>query len=42
VLQIIEMQLEAEDDHKSMAWPSPEKYQVRKLVTPLVHKCKST
>jgi hypothetical protein len=34
-------QLEAEDDHMNMAWPS-EKYQVRKLVDPLVHKCKAT
>jgi hypothetical protein len=43
VLQIMltKTQLEAEDDHMSMAWPSPEKYQVRKLVTPLVHKCKA-
>jgi hypothetical protein len=34
--------LEAEDDYMNMAWPSPEKYQVRKLVAPLVHKCKAT
>ena len=33
---------QAEDDHMSIAWPCPEKYQVRKLVTPLVHKCKAT
>lgn len=33
-------QLDAEDNHMSMAWPSPEKYAVRKLVAPLVHKCK--
>ena len=36
------MQLVAEDNYTNMAWPSPEKYQVRKLVTPLVHKCKVT
>jgi hypothetical protein len=44
VLQIMptKTQLEAEDDCMSMAWPSPEKYHVRKLVTPLVHKCKAT
>jgi hypothetical protein len=35
-------QLEAEDDHMSIAWPCTEKYKVRKLVTPLVHKCKAT
>jgi hypothetical protein len=44
VIQIMytKMQLEAEDDHMSMAWPSPEKYQVRKLETPLVHTYKAT
>ena len=44
VLQILSTrtQLEAEDNCMSIAWPSPEKYQIRKLVTSLVHKCKAT
>jgi hypothetical protein len=35
-------QLQAEDSLMSIAWPYLEKYEVRKLVTPLVHKCKAT
>ena len=44
VLQIMptKMQLVAKDNYMNTVWPSPEKYQVRKLVTPLVHKCKVT
>jgi hypothetical protein len=44
VLQIMptKTRLESGDNHMSIAWPSPERYQVKKLVTPLVHKCKAT
>ena len=44
VLQIMptKMQLEVRDNYMNMAWPNPEKYKVRKLVTPLVHKGKAT
>ena len=44
VLQIMRTKMQPEvgdDDYMNMAWPNPEKYQVRKLVTPLVHKGKA-
>jgi hypothetical protein len=43
VLQMVssKTRFEAEDDCMNLAWPSPEKYQVRKLATSLGHQCKT-